>query len=653
MKSKIQVAILFSVVTVFAEKGPGVQEDQSLAVPPDLIDPSWLGDRAQGQYEAAAAFEVYCDFAFSDQTAQSGISFRNRIVDDSGKAYIPVHYDHGNGLSVADVDGDGLIDLYFPNQVGGNQLWKNLGDGRFVDITSEALALDRSIDVAASFADIDNDGDPDLYVTAVRSGNHLFANDGKGGFEDISAESGLGYKGHSSGAVFFDYNRDGLLDLFLANVGIYTSEDRVTVSRGLSEPNTGVEYEYYPGLKDAFFGHLKPERAERSLLYENIDGRRFVETSEKRGLVDRGWSGDACPLDANEDGWPDLYVLNMQGDDEYYQNAGGEYFIRKSRPLFPATPWGSMGIAVFDYDNDGRMDLFVTDMHSDMSEQIEPEREKEKSRMLHRDQHLPTSGSSIFGNAFFRSEGAGRFREVSDLIGVENYWPWGVSVGDLNADGYQDLLVTASMNYPYRYGVNSLLLNDRGRGFLDSEFVLGIEPRRGGRTAQPWFELDCFGVDRGHRHCLEQGADLRPGKRRGRIVVWGALGSRAAAIIDLDGDGDLDIVTNEFNAQPMVLLSDLSARKPLLRYLKIELVGTRSNRSGLGAKVSIRTGARTYVQVRNGKSGYLSQSLFPLYFGLGEAETVDQIEIQWPSGRKQVVSGPIATNGLIEVTESP
>ena len=103
----------------------------------------------------------------------------------------------------------------------------------------------------------------------------------------------------------------------------------------------------------------------------------------------------------------------------------------------------------------------------------------------------------------------------------------------------------------------------------------------------------------------------------------------------------------------MVLLSDLSARKPLLRYLKIELVGTRSNRSGLGAKVSIRTGARTYVQVRNGKSGYLSQSLFPLYFGLGEAETVDQIEIQWPSGRKQVVSGPIETNGLIEVTESP
>ncbi len=648
MKSTVRASVVAAVVVVWCGN-LAAREFERLAVPAEIIDPPWLAARRQTQIAAAKTYGVFCDFGFADRATESGITFRNRVVDDAGKAHIPVHYDHGNGLAVADVDGDGNIDIYFPNQVGGNQLWRGVGAGRFEDGTTPDLALEESISVTASFADVDNDGDVDLYVTAVRTGNRLLVNDGTGAFGDRSAASGLDHKGHSSAAVFFDYNRDGRLDLFLTNVGRYTSAHRVSVSAA-SERGAG-EYTYYRGFNDAFSGHLYPERSERSLLFENAGARRFVEVAEQRRLVDESWSGDAYPLDANEDGWPDLYVLNMQGNDEYYENVRGEYFVRKSRQLFPTTPWGSMGVAALDYDNDGRMDLYVTDMHSDMSEDIGPGREKLKARMQHSEQMLQSGGASIFGNAFYRGAGADDFREMSDALGVENYWPWGVSTGDLNADGWEDLFVTASMNYPYRYGVNSVLLNDRGRRFVDAEFALGVEPRRGGRTAQPWFELDCAGSDRDHVRCRAQGVDLLPGKRRGKVEVWGALGSRSSAICDLDADGDLDIVTNDFHSEPMVLISDLSEQKRALRYLAIELVGTRSNRSGWGAKVTVSAGDRTYSKVRDGKSGYLSQSDYPLYFGLADAEEVDRIEVEWPAGHRQVITGPIAANRQVEVVE--
>ncbi len=364
--------------------------------------------------------------------------------------------------------------------------------------------------------------------------------------------------------------------------------------------------------------------------------------SEAAGLVDRGWAGDAAFADLNGDRYPDLYVLNMQGDDHYYENVGGRSFRERSGELFPRTPWGSMGIKFFDWNNDGRVDLMITDMHSDMSKQVGPEAEKLKSDMQWKEPYLAGGDNNIFGNAFFENRGDGVFEEISDRIGAENYWPWGVSVGDLNADGFEDVFVASSMNFPFRYGVNTVLLNNRGQHFLDSEFILGIEPRKGGATKTDWFKLDCSGPDSTHRACKG---------RSGHVQVRGALGTRSTVIFDLDDDGDLDIVSSEFNAQPQVLVSDL-AEKRQIRYLKIRLVGTRSNRDGLGATVRVRVGDTVYARFHDGKSGYLSQSSMPLYVGLDDAQKVDGIEVLWPSGVTQSVEGEIALNSVVEVVEA-
>lgn len=600
-----------------------------LDVPPADVGVATFEARAQAQRATTGQFRVPIDFRFTDRVAESGITFSHQIVDDAGKTYKAAHYDHGNGIAAADVDGDGRVDLYFTSQLGNNELWKNAGGGKFQNITAQAgVALPDRISVSASFADIDNDGDQDLYVTTVRKGNALFENDGKGRFKDISKAAGVDYVGHSSGAVFLDYDKDGLLDLFVVNVGKYTTEAQ---GRG----------GYYVAFEDAFAGHKHPERTERSVLYRNLGKNRFENVTEKVGLKDGGWSGDATLTDWNQDGYPDLYVLNMQGDDHYWENQGGQKFVDRTPELFPKTPWGAMGVKSFDYDNDGDLDLYLTDMHSDMFKDIEPQDEKRKLLISGAEKFFDQPENNIFGNAFFKNQGNGTFEEASDALWLENYWPWGVSVGDLNADGWQDVFVAASMNYPFRYGLNSLLINNRGERFLDAEILLGVEPRRGNAFRKPWFSLDCDGQDKPHRFC--QG-------RTGRVTVTGTLGTRSSVIFDLEGDGDLDLVTHELNDGPQVFVSDLAQkRKP--GFVQVRLSGSASNRNGLGATVRVIAGGKTYTQMMDGASGYLSHSVLPLYFGLGDAARVDRVEVLWPSGRKQTVDGPLEIGSTVDVAE--
>ena len=609
----------------------GAQEPhrQSIEVPSNDPGTNSLTARKNIQLQILNQIEVPANFIFQDQQPASGIDFEHRSVEDSLKSWIPVHYDHGNGIAAADVDGDDLYDLYFTTQLGSNRLYRNLGGGRFEDITEKAgVAMGDRVSVAPTFADIDNDGDPDIYVTTVRQGNLLFVNDGKGHFKDVTQQAGLAHTGHSSGSVVFDFDLDGHLDLFLTNVGRYTFDEKGPGG-------------FYRGMESAFLGHLYPERFERSILYRNLGKSRFEDVSVEVDLLDTGWSGDASFADLNGDRYPDLYVLNMQGDDHYYENQDGKRFVDRTPELFPKTPWGAMGIEFFDYNNDGLLELYLTDMHSDMHDELVGPMKDEKRKYS---SALADSENNLFGNAFYHQQIDGTFAEISDLIGAENYWPWGISVADLNADGFEDVFVAASMNYPFRYGINKVLLNNRGKTFLDSEFIVGIEPRRDGRTHKPLFDLDCDGADQKHKICQEAPEAV------GKITVVGTLGTRSSVALDLDHDGDLDIVTNEFNDVPQVLVSNLAASRKI-RYLVVRLIGTRSNRDGLGALVSVRAGEDNYLRSHDGKSGYLSQSSLPLYFGLGEHDSVDSVEVLWPSGRTQTLSEGITLNSVLEIVE--
>jgi hypothetical protein len=607
---------------------------KELKFPQPDIGASTLAARAEAQRTTTGQFKVFYGFHFTDKLKESGITFRYQAVSDALKNYKAVHYDHGSAVAAADVDGDGRYDLLFLNQIGGNSLWMNLGGGKFKDITADSgIALPGLVSVSAAFADIDNDGNQELVITTVRGGVHLFHNDGQGHFKDITQESGINVVAHSTGAMFFDYDRDGLVDLLVCNVGKYTTNEK--------GPDGA-----YVGLPDAFSGQMYPDRYEHPVLYHNLGHNKFKDVTAEMGLTPHMWCGDLSFADLNGDGWPGVYLLNMQGDGHYFENQGGKKFIDKTPQYFPKTPWGSMGIKFFDYDNDGRPDLLVTDMHSDMSQEVGPDKEKLKSDIKFPDYFLMTQGTSIWGNALYHNLGNGKFEEVSDRMGVETYWPWGVSVADINADGWDDVFVTAGMGYPFRYGINSMLLNNRGEKFLDSEFLLGIEPRRDGRTNSFSFEVDCSKPQQGRSAQVCQTA----GAGAGKISVMGTLSSRSSVIFDLDDDGDLDIVTNDFNSEPMVLISDLSERKQI-HWIKVVLEGTKSNRDGLGATVRVRAGGRTYFKYNDGKSGYLAQSVLPLYFGLDEATKIDSIEVEWPSGQKQVVTQDLSVNTTRKIVE--
>ena len=609
--------------------------------PGDLpLDPApRLAVRQRRQAQAAAAQQAFHEFRFTDRVAESGITFRSQAVEDVGKYNKPIQYDHGTGVAAADVDGDGLPDLYFVSQIGGNELWRNLGNGKFENITASAgVGLSEKICVAAAFADIDNDGDPDLFVTTVRGGNALFENLGGGKFRDISHEAGVDYVGHSSGIVFFDFDNDGLLDLFVCNVGKYTTDRQGAGG-------------YYIGITNGFYGHLYPELSERSILYKNLGGRRF-KAMPPETLNHSAWSGEAAFADINDDGFPDLYVLNMQGDDHLYLNEGGKRFVDKTDQYFPKTPWGAMGLKFFDFNNDGLIDLFITDMHSDMTTaQIQvqggprPGSEKVKSEKFCKiewsEAYLQGSSNNIFGNALWKNLGGGKFIEVSDEVGVETWWPWGPSVGDFNGDGFVDIFITAGMGYPFTYAVNNLLLNEAGTRFIDSDCTLGIEPRLAGRTETDYFRLDCGGADKNHSLCQGQ---------NGPVTVVGTVSSRSSVVFDLDNDGDLDIVTNEINDRPQILISDL-AQKKKFQFLNIKLVGTKSNRDGLGSIVSLTAGGLRQTQQHDGKSGYLSLSSLPLYFAFPDGAKIDRVQVAWPSGRKQVLEGNISPNSVLTIVE--
>jgi hypothetical protein len=333
----------------------------------------------------------------------------------------------------------------------------------------------------------------------------------------------------------------------------------------------------------------------------------------------------------------------MFGRCQLYHNNRDGTFTDVTLDVLGPTPWGALGARLLDLNNDGRLSLYVVDMHSDMwmgldrSHESYPlalasakkrypyrygplveqdpsliESEKEMGRQLgFRHEEV------VFGNACYRNEGGGKFTDVSQEAGLETFWPWGLATGDFDNDGHEDVFVTAGMGYPFYYWPNSLLMNQGDGTFRDRAAELGVEPPPGGDY------LD----------------DLIGDKPAARS-------SRCAAAADFFGSGRLDVVINNFNDAPYFFKNEF----PRKNWVEFRLRGTRSNRDAVGAVVRLYQGGKVLTRQVQGACGYLSQSSRTLHFGLGDRPNLEQVEITWPGGLRQRL-GAVAVNTRHDVEE--
>jgi hypothetical protein len=565
-----------------------------------------------------------------DMLPQSGIHFETRQhLAEQFKLNL---YDHGSGVAVADFDGDDRDDVLFLNQFGGNGLYRNRGDGTFEEVTEEAGTVGSAdrVCVGAAFADYDNDGDQDLYITSTRGGNVLFENQGGGHYRDVTEKAGVGLVAHSQTPAFFDYDNDGYLDLFVTNTARWTEEDYDEKGR------------YFPGAGSIWRHVFNPEDREFNVLYRNNRDGTFTDVTRESGLSGKGWSGDVAVFDFDEDGAIDVLVTNMFGRSQLYRNDGRGHFDDVTGDTLKKTSLGAIGAKAFDYNNDGRLDLFVTDMHSDMwigfddSHLVEagkkfdsiagpksapdtPQRQiMLKIESQFREEMWRDLGGLLYGNTLFRNEGGGKFTEVSDAAGMETFWPWGITVGDFDNDRYEDVFIPAGMGLPFFYWPNGLMMNGGDGTFSDQAAKLGIEPPARGRL-------------------ITEDGPTRNAPRS----------SRCAATADFDGDGRLDLMVNNFSDAPYYYRNQFPQR----HYVAFRLQGTKSNRDAVGALVKVYCNGQVLVRQVHCTGGYLSQSSKVLHFGLGDATTIDRVEIRWPSGIQQVLDAP-AVDELHKVTES-
>lgn len=488
----------------------------------------------------------------------------------------------GTGVSVGDVDGDGWLDLYVVNKTGPNRLYRQVSPLRFEDITDKAgVPGGAEWGSGASFADVDNDGDLDLYTCHINGPNLLYLNNGQGQFTEAGKSAGVDIVAGSVMGAFEDYDRDGDLDLFLlTNLG----------DAGKS-PRGDVDY-----------------------LLQNDGKGRFKDVTVQSGILSLKEKGHSATWwDANGDGWSDLYIANdFEEPDHLYRNNGDGTFTDILDEAIPHTAWFSMGSDFTDVNNDGLLDFLVGDMAS-TTHFKQKVAMGDMGGLVDDMDRLITPQYMV--NAFYVNSGTTRFMEGARLLGVANTdWTWSVRFEDLDGDGWQDLHVTNGMVRSF----NDSDLNNQIKRIRSRAQVIAML-----KNSPPLTERNLAFRNTGNLD-FENWSDN-----------WGLAHegvSFGSALADLDNDGDIDIVYTNYEDEVSLYRNNGDANSIVL-----SLQGQESNRNGIGARIVLESRKGSQTRQVSLSRGVLSSSVAPVHFGLGEETEARQLTVFWPSGRTQVV----------------
>ncbi|MFL5580106.1 MAG: VCBS repeat-containing protein [Gemmatimonadaceae bacterium] len=570
---------------------------------------------------------------------RTGVDFANRIAtSDTLNVQTDVYVYNGAGVAIGDVDNDGLADVFFAGNQVSSRLYRNKGGMRFEDVTERAGVGTKRWATGVAMADVNGDGFLDIYVSvsgpgAARSrpedrANLLFINDGDGTFTESAAKYGVADQGFSTHAAFLDYDGDGCLDLFVLN----NSPADFTRADMASTPLSGMRGQTPGSLNE---------------LYRNGCNGTFANVSQQAGILRTpGYALGVAVSDLNRDGRPDIYVSNDAGPNDvlYVNNGDGTFTDRAGRWLKHASQAG-MGVDVADVNDDGWPDILQVDM---MPRTLS--RRKRLSGVQTYGSMLESRGRGFRDDYSINSlqlsngvtmDGELAFSEIGRMAGVAaTEWSWSALLADFDNDGHKDAFI--GNGYP--------------KAVNDFDYQNAIYGLRGSA-----------GEARARRVALDMLAKLpqylEPNfmfRNRGDLTfadeskAWGVDQpslSYGAAYGDLDNDGRLDLVVSNIDAPAFVYHNVGRKGAPARHWLQVRLESASKHQRGVGAALTLTAGGRRQYLYHSPYRGYMSTMDDRAYFGLGQAARVDTLEVTWPDGRRQVLTG-IAADRLLTVRQA-
>ncbi|WP_158594563.1 VCBS repeat-containing protein [Ulvibacterium marinum] len=552
----------------------------------------------------------------------TNIDFSNNLVYSDSLTVLEFEYMYnGAGVAVADFDFDGLQDLYFTGNMVSNRLYRNLGNWKFEDLTESAQVGSTSWSNGAAIVDINQDGYPDIYVS--RGGprgskgkdraNLLFVNngmkDGKLSFTEEATNWGLADESYSVQAAFFDYDKDGDLDMYLLSNAL------VDFNRNTSRPKDRTG---------------KAPSADK--LFRNNGNQTFTDVSNEAGILIEGFGLGVEVCDINTDGWPDIYISNdFLTDDLLYINQRDGTFKNEITQYFRHLTFNGMGNDIADINNDGHMDVVVLDM-------LPEDNKRWKLTMMGNNYDEFQTGLSYgyhpqyIRNTLQLNNGNGSFSEVGQLMGISaTEWSWSALFADFDHDGLKDLCITNG----YRQDITNLDFMVYGNRVLS----MGTEEAN---QKQRLEELNKLPGIKLPNYFFKNTGNLKFEDISKAVGFNKPTYSNGMAYADFDNDGDLDLVMNNLD-DPAGVYKNNIVLDSANSYLKFRFKGEKPNLEGIGSQVELHYQGKLQKQYFTPFRGYLSSMEPALHFGLGNIQKVDTVLVSWPNGKKQLLTD-VTTN---------